>query len=304
MQQIERYGVIALVFFLVTIVAVSFWGDSKSPGFWSRLTGRAKKEATPDSIVPPPSTTDVAQQSSLPLNTEPGANGAALLTGGAGQTPPAPALAGGTPSAPAGSNLLPESTPSSGGTPAPAAGPAGSAPVPAPVANGTSEYVVQKGDSPALIAKHMLGKESRWSEIAELNPGLDPKRLKVGSKLILPAGAAPAVAKNDAPAAPASKKAVEPAPREKSVAKAPETRKSASSTRTYVVQKGDSYKAIARRELGDESRWKEIAALNPKADASKLAIGQKLSLPAGAERSAPLVAAAAPSVSSNKPRVR
>src|SRR5215813_12488510 len=44
MQQIERYGVIALVFLLVTIVAVSFWGDSKSPGFWSRLTGRAKKE--------------------------------------------------------------------------------------------------------------------------------------------------------------------------------------------------------------------------------------------------------------------
>src|SRR6185369_1717821 len=46
MQQIERYGVIALVFLLVTIVAVSFWGDSKSPGFWSRLTGRgAKKDA-------------------------------------------------------------------------------------------------------------------------------------------------------------------------------------------------------------------------------------------------------------------
>src|SRR4029079_1146956 len=46
MQQIERYGVIVLVFFLVTIVAVSFWGDSKSPGFWARLTGKGqpKKE--------------------------------------------------------------------------------------------------------------------------------------------------------------------------------------------------------------------------------------------------------------------
>ncbi|MBK7643637.1 MAG: hypothetical protein IPJ19_11430 [Planctomycetes bacterium] len=43
MQQIERYGVIALVFFLIMIVAVSFWGDNKSPGFWSRLTGREKK---------------------------------------------------------------------------------------------------------------------------------------------------------------------------------------------------------------------------------------------------------------------
>ncbi|MEY2808156.1 MAG: hypothetical protein RIR65_2573, partial [Planctomycetota bacterium] len=44
MQQIEKYGVIALVFLLVTIVAVSFWGDSKSPGFWSRLTGGQKEE--------------------------------------------------------------------------------------------------------------------------------------------------------------------------------------------------------------------------------------------------------------------
>src|SRR5690349_17007505 len=42
MQQIERYGVIALVFLLVTIVAISFWGDSKSPGFWARLTGKSQ----------------------------------------------------------------------------------------------------------------------------------------------------------------------------------------------------------------------------------------------------------------------
>lgn len=303
MQQIERYGVIALVFFLVTIVAVSFWGDSKSPGFWSRLTGRAKKEATPDSIVPPPSTTEVAQQSNVPLNTEPGAGGATVLTGGAGQAPVTPGIAGAAQLPGTVGNLLPESSPSGNGTPGPVAG---INPTPAPGAvptsGGTSEYVVQKGDSPALIAKRMLGKESRWSEIAELNPGLDPKRLKVGSKLVLPNGAAPAVAKNDAPPAPVTRKAVEPAPKEKSVTKAPEAKRSTS--RTYTVQKGDSFKAIARRELGDENRWKEIAALNPKVEASKLAIGQKLSLPSAGERSAALVATAAPAVSSNKPHVR
>lgn len=37
MQQIERYGVIALVFLLVTIVAVSFWSDGDEDGFLSRL---------------------------------------------------------------------------------------------------------------------------------------------------------------------------------------------------------------------------------------------------------------------------
>ena len=30
MQRIERYGVIALVFLLVTIVAVSMWGERKN----------------------------------------------------------------------------------------------------------------------------------------------------------------------------------------------------------------------------------------------------------------------------------
>ena len=71
MQKIERYGVIALVFLLVTIVAVSFWGDSKSPGFWSRLTGRgAKKDAPTDqtaSMIPPANSTERAIDGSLPL---------------------------------------------------------------------------------------------------------------------------------------------------------------------------------------------------------------------------------------------
>ena len=53
MQQIERYGVIALVFLLVTIVAVSFWGDSKSPGFWSRLTGKTAEEGAVEVALTP-----------------------------------------------------------------------------------------------------------------------------------------------------------------------------------------------------------------------------------------------------------
>src|SRR6266850_3951982 len=86
MQQIERYGVIALVFLLVTIVAVSFWGDSKSPGFWSRLTGRgAKKEATStqmaDATTPPASAAERAIQSDLPMSPAetPAANSSSLV---------------------------------------------------------------------------------------------------------------------------------------------------------------------------------------------------------------------------------
>src|SRR5262249_19016375 len=65
MQQIERYGVIALVFLLATIVAVSFWGDSKSPGFWSRLTGKgAKKDAVAAQTQPNP---EMAAQPAEPV---------------------------------------------------------------------------------------------------------------------------------------------------------------------------------------------------------------------------------------------
>ncbi len=314
MQQIERYGVIALVFFLVTIVAVSFWGDSKSPGFWSRLTGRAKKETTADSIVPPPSTTDVAQQSSLPLNNELAQPGAVVLAGDnhGGAAAPAPTGAptnnllpepGTSPSAQPAGNLGVVNNAGGAGTPGASTPTPMTTPTPAPSA-GSGEYVVQKGDSLALIAKRTLGKESRWNEIVALNPGLNPKNLKVGARLTLPSGAAPVtVAKNDAPLAPTAKKSVEPA-KEKSVAKAPEAKKRApAGTHAYTVQKGDTFKAIARRELGDESRWKELAALNPGVDAGKLSVGQTLRLPTGADRPA-LVASAAPVVASNKPRVR
>ena len=175
MQQIERFGVIALVFLLITIVAVSFWGDSKSPGFWSRLTGRAKQEPTADHILPPPSSTDSALTPPAPLDLDP----KSALTTDVSPTAPLAApksdLLVNTPPAAPGSNVAPQQ---------PVATP------PAAPAAASGEYVVQKGDSLALIARRTLGKESRWTEIAALNPGLTPKNLKVGAKLTLPSDAA------------------------------------------------------------------------------------------------------------------
>lgn len=55
------------------------------------------------------------------------------------------------------------------------------------------QYVVEKGDSPATIAKK-LGVKTK--DLIDANPGLDPKKLQIGQKLNAPGGAA-------APAAPA-----------------------------------------------------------------------------------------------------
>jgi LysM repeat protein len=287
MQQIERYGVIALVFFLVTIVAVSFWGDSKSPGFWSRLTGRAKQEPISEHILPPPSSTDTALTPPAPLDLDPKRTLVSDPAAGAVQSAPLVDAKGGVAAVPAPESTLPPGTPPS----TPAIEPAA-----------TSGYVVQKGDSLALIARRTLGKESRWPEIAALNPGLTPKSLKVGARLALPTDSAPIAA---------APKQTEPAPKAKPERMAAPEKKVASAN-SCKVQKGDTLKAIARRELGDGERWQEIVALNPGLSPSKLSVGQVLRLPAGAaekpratehapERAA-LVADAGPV--NDKPRIR
>ena len=46
----------------------------------------------------------------------------------------------------------------------------------------------------------------------------------------------------------------------------------------YLVRRGDSLGGIAQRELGDESRWREIQSLN-RMDGTTIRPGQTLLLP-------------------------
>ena len=296
MQQIERYGVIALVFLLVTIVAVSFWGDSKSPGFWSRLTGRGVKKETPsaltaDASTPSTSTADRVIQGDLPMNQVASPTTAPmspiLSAEPAPQPTTAPRIVQDQP-APA-----PAIKPSVDSTPAPATRSPHVVQVSAPP-SASSEYVVQKGDSMMRIATRMLGTRHRWTEIRDMNPSVDPRSLKVGTRLAMPVSASAAKSGSSSKAA-VHKPAVAPAAKERPAAKS-------GSGGTYLVHKGDTMKSIAGKELGDSARWKEIASANPHVDANHLAVGTSLRLPGG--RSEPLVAAAMPSDLSGRPHVR
>lgn len=60
---------------------------------------------------------------------------------------------------------------------------------PAPVAPNT--YVVTRGDTLASIARRRYGDESKWRVIAAANSGLDPRKIRPGKLLILPAEGAP-----------------------------------------------------------------------------------------------------------------
>ena len=76
-------------------------------------------------------------------------------------------------------------------------------------------------------------------------------------------------------AAPMAPPAVEPVP-----PVALDAAPAVSGEKTYVIQKGDTYFGIARRLYGDERRWRDIQAMNPGLDPTKLRIGQVIQLPA------------------------
>jgi nucleoid-associated protein YgaU len=123
----------------------------------------------------------------------------------------------------------------------------------APAASEAKTHIVANGELLGDIALKYLGSAKLWKKIVEANPGLDPKNLKVGQKLVIPAvegktdTAAPVVATGG--------------------------------ERTYTVKSGDTLYVIAKRELGSASRWKEIEKLN-NLSTNDLKIGQVIKLPA------------------------
>ncbi len=278
MQSIERYGVVALVFLVVTVGAVLIWNrrdQVDSPKEAEPTSASDARGASPARGVPPIESNRVtlrAEPSGRPLwrdrSTAPSPSESAVTSGPPLAADPA---AGG----------------SSAAQDAGAAAPEELAPVADEVAQSpTRAYVVRASDTLSEIAERELGTQRRWTEILALNPGISPTQLRAGQKIALPAkanaakaGAAPAASgpPKEALATPVVAKS---APKPASSEKRPPP---AGKPRTYRVQKGDSLWRIADRALGDGGRWKEIVALNPKIDPDRLVAGQELVLPDGAK---------------------
>ena len=118
------------------------------------------------------------------------------------------------------------------------------------------EYRVRPGDSLGKIARKELDRESRWTEIRDLN-GLKGSTIVPGQTLQLPS--------RDADRSPRRREVVAFVPPKPT-------------NQTYVVRSGDSLGKIARKELGRESRWTEIRDLNG-LKGSVIVSGQRLRLP-------------------------
>ena len=306
MQSIERYGVVALVFLAVTVAAVLMWeGESSSDTVAAAESDRAAVPETSNTVL-----AHASAQRNRPLRR-------AEMQ----EAPPAspasdrPSLDELREESRAGiSPARTESPPAEGREP----DPPGVDEPPVPVADeetppresartersepdaAPNVYVVKDDDQTlGHIAMRELGTWRRYTEIVELNPGLDPAKLRVGARLVMPSTAptsAPVVAEpTTPPAAPAA-----------------ETSEATPSGPTYTVIENDSLWKIAARTLGDGARWGDIAEVNPGIDVDHLTVGQVLRLPSGASEvaaapatpSTPEVAATEAPASERRGRVR
>ncbi len=132
---------------------------------------------------------------------------------------------------------------------------------PAPAAAEPAKYVVKAGDNPWTIAKnHGI----KLEDLLKANPIKDPKNLKIGDVLILPAG----VASQGAPAPESSSPATQapaiasPAPGD--------------NWELYTIKKGDNPWKIAKNLKVDHQA---IVKLNDGIDFTKLSIGQQIRVP-------------------------
>ncbi len=295
MQRIERYGVIALVFLLVTILAVAVWGQRKNQSLLSFLK---RDKATDVAKVDAPVTSEIALRNNGLGLSDPTHQlnpavvqtpGTGLVVGPGTQLAPPQGPGVGAVSFDHGSALQQGGQSNNGfvggGDILVGSGPL--TPVPtvltAPSLDaGPRTYTVKNGDTLGSIAKRELGSTKRWPEIEALN-GVKAERLSVGMTLKLPAGTAnlgsQTLVKNDNN--PVKPQVVEPA--------APK------SGGSYNVRPGDSLSKIAAAQLGDANRYGEILVLNPGLNPAKLSIGQSLRMPAGAKK---------PAVESAKPKSR
>jgi hypothetical protein len=128
----------------------------------------------------------------------------------------------------------------------------------------TRTHVVSDGESFAVLADHYYGSQKYTWVLVEANPEVDPRRMRLGAKLVIPKrpGAEPKVASKARSAA--------------------STKKPSSSSKSYTVASGDTFYGIASRMLGDGSRWPELYELNKTTvggNPDRLKLGMVLQLP-------------------------
>ena len=306
MQPIERYGVAALLFLIVTIGAVVLWDRSEAQAMGTEEIAAAERPAEEPRELAGFTRDRGRQDRQQPraARHQAGSDVQAprIQSGSWSKDREAPKLAPKPAPKPAPKSISPISPISSSarseltkpaaskGQPVLAGGPESR---PEPLAQAkrqpkgnllepkprvepapkTRTYTVQSGDTMGVIAQNELGGVRHLAALQAANPSVVPERMSVGTVLALPIVDGAPVAKGtkdakDAKAAKAEQQAPRPA--------AP-----ASGAVTHTVREGESLWSIAEARLGKGTRYTELEALNPGAG-QVLKVGQVLRLPTGA----------------------
>src|SRR5262245_33176511 len=159
-------------------------------------------------------------------------------------------------------------------------------PPPVDPAPANEEYVVQSGETLADIAERKYGDSNKWTVIAKANPSVNPNKMRIGTKLVLPHESA-------------TVQVVEPAAAEATAPPADGT------PRSYTIQAGDVLSKIAKKFYGSASAGARIQEANPDVlkDADFLIVGSKIVLPEAPARAPVSVSTGEPGTSHTTARV-
>lgn len=169
MGQLERYGLYVLVLVIFLILGVAIWGGEPQAKSIQGVETETLDGGTPLSQAPPAAAE--IQSPTLDLDD-------LLDMVPAESAPTQLAAAGGEELVPAESTGLPAD-------PAPMREGAVD-PRPERSASTRETYTIQDGDTVSELAQKKLGSTRHTQRILDLNPGLDPKRMRKGTVIVLP----------------------------------------------------------------------------------------------------------------------
>lgn len=269
MGQLEKYGLYVLCLVIFLILGVTIWGGGELPQSNRRGSVGAELNAGgPGGPGPagrsgsnaPAQTGTVLGLLQQPKN-DPKKNEA--------RTPPAPVV------------QSPVDGTGATGAVSPAADKTKEPPQPTPqvTSDARPTHKVQSGDSFESIAKKLYGSASLRTEIARLNPRVEPTRMRLGQELLLPTKAEAEQILGRAAVSDADKGVAKAAAIKEASAKKSLPVPAIVAGTTYTVAKGDTLESIAVRQLGSRTRLDDLREANPSVDPTKMKIGQKIQLP-------------------------
>jgi nucleoid-associated protein YgaU len=123
-----------------------------------------------------------------------------------------------------------------------------------------TEHTIQSGDTYSSLAVRYLGHARHANRIAEANPTLEARRLRVGAVVKIPASdeqRAATAGASPREAAPSGTATASPAPAATTPQAGP-----IPTERSYEVKPGEGWYTLAERFLGNGTRWTELYELN------------------------------------------